>query len=72
MIDRTEVPVDDIGGTGDIVTGLVTGLLCAGLPTATAALAAARLARLLAAHCRPDPSTPVSRLIAVLLHPVYV
>ena len=33
---------------------------------ATAALAAARLARLLAAHCRPDPSTPVSRLIAAL------
>ena len=44
----------------------ITGLLCAGLPTATAALAAARLARLLAAHCRPDPSTPVSRLIAAL------
>ena len=26
----------------------------------------AELARLLAAHCRPDPSTPVSRLIAAL------
>ena len=31
-----------------------------------AALAAARLARLLADHCRTDPSTPVSRLIAAL------
>ena len=67
VVDSPSVPaMECIGGTGDIVTGLVTGLLCAGLPTATAALAAARLARLLAAHCRPDPSTPVSRLIAAL------
>ena len=67
VVDNPSVPaMECIGGTGDIVTGLVTGLLCAGLPTATAALAAARLARLLAAHCRPDPSTPVSRLIAAL------
>lgn len=67
VVDSPSVPaMECIGGTGDIVTGLVTGLLCAGLPVAPAALAAARLARRLAAHCRPDPATPVSRLIAAL------
>lgn len=67
VVDSPSVPaMECIGGTGDIVTGLVTGLLAAGLPTATAALAAARLARRLAVHCRPDPSTPVSHLIAAL------
>ncbi|WP_448339781.1 NAD(P)H-hydrate dehydratase [Desulfovibrio piger] len=45
VVDSPSVPaMECIGGTGDIVTGLVTGLLCAGLPTATAALAASGMA----------------------------
>ncbi len=52
-----------IGGTGDIVTGLATALLAAGQPSAPACIAAARLARLLAALCGPTPETQAGELI---------
>lgn len=52
-----------IGGTGDLVTGLVTALLAGGISICRASLAAARLARLLAAHCAPNPGTQVSELL---------
>ena len=55
-----------IGGTGDLVTGLVTAFLAGGLPLCRAALSAARAARLLARHCAPTPATQVGELIARL------
>ena len=57
-----------IGGTGDLVTGLVTALLAGGISMCRASLAAARLARLLAEHCAPDPGTQVSALLQSLPH----
>ncbi len=55
-----------IGGTGDLVTGLVTALLAGKVPLCKASLAAARLARLLARHCAPDPGTQVAQLLEQL------
>ena len=55
-----------IGGTGDLVTGLVTALLAGGIPMCRASLAAARLARLLAKHHAPDPGTQVADLLQSL------
>ncbi|WP_291440341.1 NAD(P)H-hydrate dehydratase [Desulfovibrio sp.] len=57
-----------IGGTGDLVTGLVTALLAGGIPMCRASLAAARIARLLAEHCAPDPGTQVGALLQGLPH----
>lgn len=56
--------MESIGGTGDIVTGLATAYLAAGNPICKSALWAARAARLLADHCRPDPSTQAAAIIA--------
>lgn len=55
-----------IGGTGDLVTGLVTAFLCGGLPICRASLAAARAARLLAQDCAPDPGFQIGQLLARL------
>lgn len=52
-----------IGGTGDIVTGLVTAYLASGYPVCESAIYAARAARHLAAFCNPDPSWQVAALI---------
>ena len=64
VVDSPSVPaMECIGGTGDIVTGLVTAFAAAGWPLCAACLAACRTARYLAAHCAPQPDTPVGRLI---------
>ena len=55
-----------IGGTGDLVTGLATAFLCAGACMAEACTAAARMARLLAQHCAPNPGTQIGELIEKL------
>lgn len=55
-----------IGGTGDLVTGLVTAFLCGGLPVCRACLAAAQTARRLAGICAPNPGTPIGELLARL------
>ena len=55
-----------IGGTGDLVTGLATAFLCAGACMAEACTAAARMARLLAQHCAPNPGTQIGALIEKL------
>lgn len=64
VIDSPSVPaMECIGGTGDIVTGLVTAFAAAGWPLCAACLAASRTARRLAALCAPQPDTPVADLI---------
>ena len=70
-----------IGGTGDLVTGLATAFLCANANTGNANMgsasmadtsmgeactAAARMARLLAQHCAPNPGTQIAELIEKL------
>ena len=64
VIDSPSVPaMECIGGTGDIVTGLVTAFAAADWPLCAACEAAARTARRLAALCAPQPDTPVADLI---------
>ena len=55
-----------IGGTGDLVTGLATAFLCAGACMGEACTSAARMARLLAQHCAPNPGTQIGELIEKL------
>ena len=55
-----------IGGTGDLVTGLATAFLCAGANMGCACTTAARVARLLAQHCAPNPGTQIAELIEAL------
>ena len=60
-----------IGGTGDLVTGLATAFLCANTNPSDASMgesctAAARMARLLAQHCAPNPGTQIRELIEKL------
>lgn len=66
-IDAPSVPaMEAVGGTGDLVTGLATAFLCAGLPTFQAAEQAARANRLLAALANPTPDTQVAALLPYL------
>lgn len=66
-VDAPSVPaMECIGGTGDLVTGLVTAFLCGGAPMGEACTAAARVARLLARHCAPNPGTTIGELIGQL------
>jgi hypothetical protein len=55
-----------IGGTGDLVTGLVTAFLMKGLDMEKACLAAARIARLLAEEYQPNPGTTAAELLSCL------
>lgn len=66
VADPSVAAMECIGGTGDLVTGLVTAFLAGGLPLCRAALSAARAARLLARCCAPNPATQVGELIARL------
>ena len=66
-VDAPSVPaMECIGGTGDLVTGLVTAFLCGGAAMDEACTAAARMARLLAQLCAPNPGTQIGELIEML------
>jgi NAD(P)H-hydrate repair Nnr-like enzyme with NAD(P)H-hydrate dehydratase domain len=63
-VDEPVCPVmEAIGGTGDTLTGLVAGLLHAGLTMERAALLAARANRLAGVLCDPTPATQIAALI---------
>ena len=70
IADTVDAPsvasMECIGGTGDLVTGLATAFLCAGAHMGESCTAAARMARLLAQHCAPNPGTQISELIEKL------
>ena len=66
-VDSPDIPsMEPIGGTGDLVTGTVTGLLMAGQPVRQACVAAAKTNRLMGALASPTPATQVSELIPFL------
>ncbi|MBO4301081.1 MAG: sugar kinase [Desulfovibrio sp.] len=63
-VTEPSVPaMEAIGGTGDIITGLVTALLMRGLALEHAAMAAAHVGRLLAKLVCPTPATQVAELL---------
>lgn len=67
VVDSPSVPaMECIGGTGDIVAGLVAAFAMAGLSAERAMIAGARSARMLAAFVRPEPDTQAGELVRVL------
>lgn len=55
--------MEAMGGTGDFVAGMATGLLASGYDLECACLAAARCNRLVGAAARPTPATQVAELL---------
>ncbi len=58
--------MEAIGGTGDMVTGLVTGLLMAGYSMQEACVMATKTNRIIAKLANPSPATSVSELLSFL------
>lgn len=66
-VSEPDVPVlEAIGGTGDIVAGLVSAMLAAGMDMEHACLCAARAARLAGQLARPTPATQVREILACM------
>lgn len=66
-VAEPQVPaLEPIGGTGDLVTGLVTALLAAGMDMARACLTAARACRIAGLLARPTPATQIAELLPFL------
>lgn len=63
-INEPDVPaLEPIGGTGDTVTGLVSGLVYAGLEPKDAAIFACRTNRMAGLLAKPTPATKVKEII---------
>lgn len=58
--------LEPIGGTGDLVTGLVTGLLAGGMGMSEACLTAARASRMTGLLANPTPATQIAELLPFL------
>ncbi len=58
--------LEPIGGTGDTVTGIATGLLAAGYAIPEACVLAARINRVMGQMARPTPATSVAELLRFL------
>lgn len=61
--DPSVAALEPIGGTGDTVTGIAAALMDAGMPTAVAANAAAKINRLAGRYADPTPATQVSEIV---------
>jgi hypothetical protein len=63
-IDEPNIPtLEPIGGTGDTITGLVSGLVYAGLEPKEAAIFACRTNRMAGKLAQPTPATSVKEII---------
>jgi NAD(P)H-hydrate repair Nnr-like enzyme with NAD(P)H-hydrate dehydratase domain len=58
-----EPALEPIGGTGDVLTGIVSALIESGLETGNASVIAARVNRLAGYYAMPTPATQVSEII---------
>lgn len=66
-VNEPSVPaMEAIGGTGDLVTALVSVCLMQGMPVSEASLRAAKAARKLAALCNPTPATQIKDFLPIL------
>lgn len=64
VVDSPSVEaMEAIGGTGDIVTGLATGMLASGMDMPLACVGAVRTGRHLAKLAQPSPATQVGELL---------
>ncbi|MBQ7456317.1 MAG: sugar kinase [Desulfovibrio sp.] len=58
--------LEAIGGTGDLVTGVVSGLLAAGYPMQTACVTACSVCRKAGAFATPTPATQIAQILPFL------
>ncbi len=66
-VSEPSVPaMECIGGTGDLVTGIVTGLLASNMPMQEACRVAVKTNRTLAEIAKPNPATAVGTLMPFL------
>ena len=66
-VSEPQVPaLEPIGGTGDLGTGLGTGLLAGGMEMARACLTAARASRIAGLLANPTPATQIAELLPFL------
>lgn len=64
VIDEPSISaMESIGGTGDSLTGILSALIYGGLGKLEACIKAAKVNRIAGKLARPDPLTPVSRII---------
>ena len=69
IINEPDVPaLEAIGGTGDTITGLVSGFIYAGLPPVKAATLAAKANRIAGQSLRATPATKVKEVIDHFKH----
>ena len=63
-LDEPNVPaLEPIGGTGDTITGLVSGLVYAGYKPLDAAIIAVKTNRTAGQYVNPTPATPVKEIV---------
>ena len=63
-VDQPNVAaMEAIGGTGDLVTGVVTGLLAAGFELSEACELAARICREAGMLANPTPATQIATIL---------
>lgn len=66
-IDSPSVPtMEPIGGTGDLITGMISGLIYAGLSPLQACRIAGRVNREAGVLAQPTPATQIDKLLQVL------
>lgn len=64
IINSPDIPaLEPIGGTGDVITGIVSALVECGLEIGNASIIAARVTRLAGYYSMPTPATQVSEII---------
>ena len=69
IVNEPDVPtLEAIGGTGDTITGMVSGFIHGGFPTFKAALLAAKANRLAGQSLQVTPATKVKEIIDQLKH----
>lgn len=66
-VESPQIPaMEAIGGTGDLVVGIATGLLACGLEIPEACLVAAHTARIVGMLANPTPATQIAELLPFL------
>ncbi len=61
-----EEAMEAIGGTGDVLTGIVSALIESGVKIAQACVAAARANRIAGCYAEPTPATQIGQIVAMI------
>ncbi|MBF7096288.1 NAD(P)H-hydrate dehydratase [Alkalibacter mobilis] len=61
--EPSEENLEPIGGTGDTLTGIVSGLIASGMDLLSACIVAAKTNRIAGAYARPTPASQIHQII---------